>query len=315
MRFSNPGQALCVAALLLASCATHPGGMRIAQADPLENFNRGVYGFNKGLDHVLIKPGTQVYRAVTPRPAQRGLRNFFNNVDEPFSFINALLQGKPGEAMHTLGRFLVNTILGVGGLADHATDMGLDERPEDIGQTLAVWGVGSGPYLMLPFFGPSTLRDAAGTGAEFFGADPWRDFPKDIGIHKYERYGITAVEAADKRSYLMDTADTLLKGSADEYATVRSAYLQLRQNEIYDGNPPDEDDSDVPPATTTPATAAKAENADIPVPAAQPVPGSLGTPEPANTAPTSPDLPLATAPKAPGVVQMPKPNEPKGPTQ
>lgn len=307
MRFSLSAPALGAAALLLASCAHHPGGMEVAQRDPWEKFNRGMYSFNKGLDKVAIKPGTQVYRAVTPKPAQRGIRNFFSNVDEPFSFINSLLQGKPNDAFHTLKRFLVNTILGVGGLADHATDMGLEERPEDLGQTLAVWGVSSGPYIMLPFLGPSTLRDATGTAAEFAGADPWRDFPKEIGIHKWERYGLTGIEAADKRSYLMETADTLMKGSADEYAVVRSAYLQLRQNLIYDGNPPEEGEGD-----TTPATAAAAAKAEVPVPAQQPVPDALGTKKPADTPPTSPPLPAAPNPPVP--VEKPHTDE-KGPDQ
>ena len=305
MRFSSSGVATCAAALLLASCASHPGGMRVAQSDPWEKFNRGVYGLNKGLDKVAIKPATQAYRTVTPKAAQRGLRNVFNNVDEPFSAINSLLQGKPGDALHTLGRFLVNTILGVGGLADHATDMGLEERPEDLGQTLAVWGVGSGPYLMLPFFGPSTLRDAAGTASEFAGADPYREFKSHIGLSTLQGYGLTGIEALDKRSYLMDTTDTLLATSLDEYATIRSAYLQFRQNMIYDGAPPEEDDGAAPgaPAATTPVPAADAP-ADAPKPSVQPAPTSMGTKTPAELPPTEPALPADNS--------KPKPTDEKG---
>lgn len=247
------------AALLLSACATTPGDMRTAERDPLEGYNRGMYKVNSALDKVAVKPATKVYRTITPKPAQNGIRNFFNNVDEPFSFVNALLQGKPAQAMRTLGRFAINTILGVGGLADHATDMGLPEEPEDIGQTLAVWGVKSGPYIVLPIFGPSTLRDAFGTGLEFAGADPFRQFKNELKLSTTEDIAATGTETLDTRSYLMDTADALLKGSADEYTTVRSAYLQLRLTAIYDGAPPEEEPAPAP----APGPSASADPAEL----------------------------------------------------
>lgn len=255
----RPQPSVLAAALLLGACATTPGDMSAAERDPLQGFNRGMYKVNSTLDKVAVKPAAKVYRTVTPKPAQNGLRNFFNNVDEPFSFINALLQGKPRQALRTLGRFTINTVLGVGGLADHATDMGLPEEPEDIGQTLAVWGVKSGPYIVLPFFGPSTLRDAFGTGLEFAGADPFRQFKNEINLSNTQDYAATGVELLDTRSYLMDTVDSLLKGSADEYTTVRSAYLQLRLTQIYDGAVPEEEpalsDAAAPAAAVTPGEA------------------------------------------------------------
>ncbi len=281
--------ALGATALLLASCAHHPGGMRVAQADPWEKFNRGVYGFNKGLDKVAIKPATQVYRTVTPKAAQRGLRNFFNNVDEPFSAINSLLQGKPGDFIHTMGRFFINTVLGVGGLADHASDMGLEERPEDLGQTLAVWGVGSGPYLMLPFFGPSMVRDAVGVGAEFAGADPYRYFKSHIGLTTRQQQAGTVIEAIDKRSYLMDTTDTFLKTSLDDYTTLRSAFLQSRQSLIYDGAPPEEEPADAA-SLATPAPAPGVAPPD----AGPPTPDAAEPPQPIDAMPGEP----AAAPPA-----------------
>jgi len=157
-----------LALVLLAGCATVPGTDRLAEKDPLEGFNRAMWGVNRGVDKVVLKPVTKVYRAVTPKPARRGISNVFANLSEPWSFINNLLQGKPKRAVETLARFIINTTVGVGGLGDPATKMGLKAAPEDFGQTLAVWGVNGGPYLVLPLLAwwlarrPSPLR--------FFGA-------------------------------------------------------------------------------------------------------------------------------------------------
>ena len=231
----------CVVAL--SGCATHPGGMAAAYRDPYEAFNRKVYALNKGLDRYALLPGAKVYRAGTPAALRRGIAGGLSNLDEPLSFINSGLQAKPKAASRTLARFLVNTIFGVAGLVDVATDWGLPEQKEDFGQTFAVWGISSGPYLMLPFFGPSTMRDGVGLGLEFV-ADPvpyvrnritrWRT------INTVESFGLKALNL---RSSLIDAgADGILSSSLDEYATVRSAYLQRRQSQIYDGSPPDEDD-------------------------------------------------------------------------
>ena len=128
-------------------------------SDRYEQVNRAVYGFNRKLDRYALKPATQVYRAVTPEAGRRGISNGLSNLQEPLSFFNAIAQGKIKQAFRTLDRLIINTTLGVGGLADNATDLGRPAEPEDFGQTLAVWGVKSGPYLMLPLLGPSTLRD------------------------------------------------------------------------------------------------------------------------------------------------------------
>jgi len=292
------------AATLLAACATTPGSQLQAERDPLEKMNRGIYKFNTTLDKAAVRPATQVYRAVTPQAAQRGVRNFFNNVDEPFSFINALLQGKIEQAFRTATRFVINTTLGVGGLADHATDMGLPEEPEDFGQTLAAWGVNSGPYLMLPLFGPSTLRDAVGFGVERVG-DPYRIAVSDLKLSFEEEAALTGVELADTRSYVMDTAEALLKGSADEYATTRNAYLQYRWNLIHDGAPPEEEEPfphDGQAQATVPATEpGEAQPNAAPPPTGQTEP-QAAQPEP-DPAPTE---------QAPG--QSEKPAEPQQPT-
>jgi phospholipid-binding lipoprotein MlaA len=239
------------ALLLTAACATTPGNNVKAVSDPYEQTNRKIYAFNSALDKAVVTPATKVYRAVTPQAAQRGVSNAFNNVDEPWSFVNALMQGKIAQAFRTVDRFLINTVLGVGGLADHATDMGRPEEPEDLGQTLAVWGVNSGPFLILPLFGPSNARDGLAFGIERF-TDPYRLGVSELKLTTVESLGLTGLELADTRSYIMDTADSLLKGSADEYATVRAAYNQLRQNEIYDGAPPEEEElPPLPPAAPT----------------------------------------------------------------
>lgn len=254
----------------LGACATpHPGGMTRAYADPWEKTNRKIYGFNKNLDHYALRPATNVYRVVVPAAARHGVTNGFNNLQEPVSFINAVLQGKIKQAFRTVDRFFLNTVLGVGGVADVATDLGRPEENEDFGQTFAVWGMKSGPFLMLPFFGPSTLRDGAGTAVEF-AADPvpyvrnsaldWH-FTYSIG-----QFGLTAL---DLRSQLIDAdADGLLAGSLDEYATVRSAYLQRRQSQIYDGSPPDEDDAlpDAPLAPGATPPGARPGSTPVPVP-------------------------------------------------
>ena len=263
--------------LALAACATpHPGSMDAAvNSDRYEKFNRSIYSFNRGLDRYALKPVTQVYRAVTPEAARRGVSNAFQNTEEPLSFVNAILQGKIKQAFRTLDRFLINTTLGVGGLADNATDLGRPEEPEDFGQTLAVWGVKSGPYLMLPLLGPSTLRDAAGFGVDL-AADPF-DYARNAALHPtfVAKVGIFGARTIDLRSRIIDAGgDNALSGSLDEYATIKSAYLQRRQSQIYDGNPPlDDEDLNVPAA------------APVMPPAA---PGSPATATPVAPAPPAP---------------------------
>ncbi len=214
-----------------------------------------------------------------PRRCDAGSTGGLSNLDEPLSVGNAGLQAKPKEAVHSLARFLVNTIFGVAGLVDVATDWGLDERKEDFGQTFAVWGFKSGPYLMLPFFGPSTLRDGIGLGLEQV-LDPVPYVRNRIThwttINTVESFGLKAL---DLRSNLIDAgADSILAGSLDEYATVRSAYLQRRQSQIYDGNPPDEEDTGDAPLA----------------PGATPPSGTPPTPAPSATdRPTPSDLPPA----------------------
>ena len=248
---SHARLALIATAALLSGCATtaHYGGDRIARKDPLEKINRPIYKFDRALDKAILRPTAVAYTKVVPEAGRRGITNFFNNLEEPRTFVNAILQAKPKVALRALGRFIINTTLGVGGFADHATGMGIPEQKEDFGQTFAVWGIGSGPYLVLPLLGPSTLRDAAGRGAELAGGDPVQYGIDRLHLRWYVQYpGITGPRLIDARAQLLDSADKLLNGSADEYATVRSAYLQSRRSEIYDGAPPDEEDDAASPA-------------------------------------------------------------------
>ena len=220
---------------LLSGCATtRPGEDRLAAQDPLEGFNRGVWAFNTAADTVLVRPTTTVYRTVTPRPARRGLSRLLANLSEPFSAVNNVLQGKPGRAGRNIERFLVNSTIGVGGLADHASEFGIEPAEEDFGQTLGAWGANGGPYLVLPLLGPSTMRDAVGSGVGML-ANPYRVAIRESDVSNAVKYGETGAEIIIIRSDLMDSgADAFLKTSLDPYAAARSAYLQRRRAQIRD---------------------------------------------------------------------------------
>jgi len=247
---------------LLSACATTPGTDRLAEKDPLHGFNRAMWGVNRGLDKAIARPVTKVYQAVTPKPVRSGIANFFSNLTEPWSFINALLQGKPDRAGRALERFVVNSTVGIGGLMDVAGKHGKKQQPEDLGQTLAVWGVNGGPYLMLPLIGPTTFRDGTGSIVEMF-ADPINICKRECGIPKSARLGLTVASLISARSELMDSgADKLLDNSADSYATAHSAYLQRRRALINDNDDDtnagavdledfDTSGSDTEPPTTT----------------------------------------------------------------
>lgn len=202
--------------------------------DPLEKLNRAIWGVNMGVDKVVLKPASTVYRTITPRPARRGLTRVLANLSEPYSAINNLLQGKAGRAFNSLGRFVVNSTAGVGGLADQASRMGLRPTPEDFGLTLAHWGVNAGPYIVIPLLGPSTLRDGVGTGVAFY-LDPYRIGLRQSGLSSFQRLGINAFEVVSARSDLTDAGgDAFLKTSLDSYATARSAFFQRRRQAILD---------------------------------------------------------------------------------
>jgi phospholipid-binding lipoprotein MlaA len=233
-------------AMLAAGCAATPG--RTIPDDRWEGFNRGVYKFNDTVDRAALKPVAKGYRAITPRWMRVGIGNFLGNLEYPATMVNQFLQGKAKMGLRDTGRFLLNSTLGLAGLFDVATPIGLEANDEDLGQTLAVWGVGSGPYLTLPFFGPSTLRDAPTRIVDFF-FDPltYADPPWEVV------WGERVLDAVHSRAELL-TLDPTLQRTYDPYAFIRDSWLQQREFAIFDGNPPPEqlEDFEDEPATDEP---------------------------------------------------------------
>lgn len=230
------GVAAALVGLALSGCAATAGGSSDDEAfdtvsDPLEPFNRTVFAFNEAVDAVVLRPVATVYDTVVPPPAQRGVTNFLRNLYMPLVFANQLLQGDWRGAEVAFNRFFLNTTLGLGGFIDIAAYDDLTYEPEDFGQTLAVWGVGEGPYLVLPIFGPSNPRDALGLVADT-AADPFRIAAADG--YNYARAGAVIV---DERQQTLDTTEELKRGAVDYYATVRSLYRQYREAQIQDGAP------------------------------------------------------------------------------
>ncbi len=218
---------------IAAGCAATPGRTELGE-DRLEGFNRGVYKFNDVVDRAALKPAAKGYRKVTPNFVRRGIGNFFANLGYPATIINQFLQGKPASGLKDTGRFLLNTTLGIGGLFDVATPVGLEAHDEDFGQTLAVWGVNSGPFINLPLFGPSTLRDAPSRVFDYF-VDPltYADVAWEI------QWGERLLGTVHSRAELLPL-DATLQRTFDPYAFIRDAWLQRREFEIFDGNPPPE---------------------------------------------------------------------------
>lgn len=226
------------AALLFAfaGCATAPTDPEeLAEYkeinDPLEPANRAVFEINLYLDRLILRPVAWTYREVVPDPTREVVTNFLNNLRSPYTFANDMLQGEVDRAGVTVARFLINTTIGIGGLADVAGNIfGLDYHAEDIGQTFAVWGAESGPYLMIPVIGPSNPRDAVGLGIEYF-VEPvnWFLHEKNAGEWALVRTGANAI---DQRHQVLDTLDALERTSLDYYAQIRSISRQRRLDEI-----------------------------------------------------------------------------------
>jgi phospholipid-binding lipoprotein MlaA len=222
--------ALGCLALLLGGCATtgerHP-------SDPFEPANRGVYAFNDGLDRAVLRPTARTYVEITPSWVRTGVGNFFTNLGYPGTIVNQLLQGKFVKAGQDTLRFVLNTTLGLAGFLDPASDANLPIHDEDLGQTLGRWGVPPGPFLMLPLFGPSTLRDLPSKVVDRF-LEPfyWYDFGN-------ERWFALALDLVDTRARLLPLDATLAR-TFDPYAFIRSAYFQRRLYQVWDGNVPEE---------------------------------------------------------------------------
>jgi phospholipid-binding lipoprotein MlaA len=247
---------LCAAVFVFAlgGCAS-TGNPR----DPLEPLNRGIYSFNDHVDHLLVKPAAEIYRGVVPEIVRTGVSNFFSNINDVIVALNNLLQGKFLQAVSDVGRVAVNTTAGVLGIFDVATELGLEKHNEDFGQTLGYWGIGAGPYIVLPLLGPSSLRDSVGLLGDLK-TDPrtYVDPPRA----RNQLYGLYFVS---RRSELLDTSRILEVAALDPYEFVRDAYLQRRRNLVFDGAPPDEDDIEIkvkPRPSGSSAPASRSGSAD-----------------------------------------------------
>ena len=223
---------------LFCGCSTVPGDRD--PRDPWEPMNRTVYKFNEGVDKAVLKPVAKAYRFVTPNFVRIGVTNFFSNLNDVNVFFNDLFQGKGARAVADFGRVVINTTFGLGGFIDVAGVSGNPKRNEDFGQTLGVWGMGPGPYWMLPLLGPSSARDALGRGVDTVLA-PSTYIVKNTEVN----FGLYAVEAVNIRARLLDTEKVLNEaGAVDRYSFLRDAYLQRREVLIYDGNPPKKKNDD-----------------------------------------------------------------------
>jgi len=227
---------ILTAIMLLTGCATTNKADGVN--DPLEGYNRAMYSFNNTLDRTVIRPVAKGYDTVVPTGISQGVSNFFSNLNEITVILNDLLQLKFGQALDDAGRFALNTTVGFGGILDVATMAGHEKNNEDFGQTLGVWGVETGPYVVLPFFGPRNFRDTFGLVGDMY-TDPVNHLD-DAGA----RNALIATRVIDTRANHLSIKNVLDEAALDEYSYVRNAYLQHRQNLVYDGKPP-QDDFDV----------------------------------------------------------------------
>ena len=251
---------------LAQGCATGPNANR---ADPLEPFNRTIFSFNDKVDEAVVKPVASAYREVTPRLVRTGVTNFFGNIRDVWSVVNSALQAKPQQAFENLFRVTTNTVFGVAGLFDVASELNIPRHSADFGQTLGRWGVPAGPYLVLPVLGPSTFRDTVGTVVDFNGNLLTRT--NDIGF----RNTVSAVGIVNVRANLLDAGDLLEQAALDRYSFAREIYLQRRSSLIG------------PADSAGPAASDKEERFDLPEGAQS---------APADSAPATPAAAPAPAP-------------------
>ena len=236
---------LATALLVVAAsgCATSPDA---DPRDPLEPMNRAIYSFNDGFDDAIATPVAKAYRSVLHAEIRNRISNFWSNIGDVFIGVNNILQGKFQDGIEDWARVAFNSTIGLAGIHDVASDMGLEKHDEDFGQTFGRWGVGSGPYLVIPFLGPSTLRDGTGLALDFY-ADPMNEFsPSEV------RDPLWVVRLINRRADLLDASSLLEQAALDRYIFLRDAYLQRRRSQIYDGSPPRQRDEEVneppPPA-------------------------------------------------------------------
>ena len=221
----------------VAGCASTPDGYR-DPSDPFELYNRAMFRFNTDFDNAFVKPVAKGYKYVAPEPVDRGVTNFFNNIDDVTSAVNNLLQFKLSRFGTDVGRVAVNSTVGLLGVLDVATNLGLPSYKEDFGQTLGYWGLGPGPYFVIPILGPSTIRDTVGWAGDIY-VDPF------FSLSKNEIYwGAIVLRVVDRRADLLKSSDILEEAAVDPYTFLRDAYLQRRRSKVYDGNPPPETEAE-----------------------------------------------------------------------
>jgi phospholipid-binding lipoprotein MlaA len=228
-------RALAVAAVIvsLAGCAAAP-----SRDDPFEPMNRASYRVHEVVDGKIVKPVIQAYVDYTPQPVQKGISNFFGNIDDFFSFINDVLQGKPDKAGNDLGRVITNTGFGLVGLIDIASDAGIPKGNEDFGQTFGYWGIPQGPYIFIPVFGPTTVRDGSGWIIRGY-ASPIGYIP-DVSTRNI----LIGLNLVDLRASALQAESLITQAALDPYTFIRRSYLQRREYLVYDGKPPPPKDNE-----------------------------------------------------------------------
>jgi phospholipid-binding lipoprotein MlaA len=258
-RGHGPGRAAlaALALVVLAGCATVPPSGAKPATDPFESWNRKVFAFNDKVDTAVLKPVAETYRDVVPSFVRTSINNVLGNIYDVWSTANHFLQGKFQSGLEMGMRVLTNTVFGAVGIFDVATEAGLQRRSEDLGQTLGMWGVPSGPYIVLPFLGPSTARDGVGLFIDR------QVGPSTLPNANADRYAVTALELLNTRTNLLQTGSLVDQVALDRYSFIRDAYLSRRRDALYDGAPPmetfDDDEGPSPPAAA--ASAAPAASA------------------------------------------------------
>ncbi|MBS0435550.1 MAG: VacJ family lipoprotein [Proteobacteria bacterium] len=241
--------------MLLAGCATTLNDVRGgpgAKLDPWENWNRKVFSFNEALDEKVLKPVATAYSNLVPELIRRGVDNFFGNFADAWSAVNNFLQGKGTAGVYDIMRVGTNTVFGLGGVLDVATEAGLEKTREDFGQTLGVWGMGTGAYIVWPFFGPSSVRDSIGLPMDIAAS------PATVINDGATRYSLTVLNAVNTRANLLGATRVLDDIALDKYTFVRDAYLQRRRSLVSDGNEPPPEDPTASDGPAAPAPAASA---------------------------------------------------------
>lgn len=223
---------------LLQACAAVPYPDR---RDPLESMNRGIFTFNDKLDRAVLKPVATVYRDGTPHWMQVGVSNFFNNLQDAWSVVNNALQLRGQDMADSTGRVLINSTIGLLGFVDMATGLRIERHTSNFGLTLGRWGVGAGPYIVLPLLGPSTLREVAALPIDYRG-----DLVNSV-VDTGTRDGLSVLNIVDTRARFLGAGQVVEGAALDPYSFIRDGYLQRRRNQVYDGNPPDDEMADIPP--------------------------------------------------------------------